>query len=81
LAKGAVAQSLIEIYRSIGGGWPSPYLGGSLNALPPVDEAPAEDIPPPDPMPLEDVNLDFPESIGPIPLIRQPESHAVEYRD
>lgn len=32
-AKGAVAQGLIEIYRSLGGGWPSPYLTEPMTVL------------------------------------------------
>jgi outer membrane protein TolC len=44
VAKGAVAQSLIAIYRSLGGGWPSPYLGADLptssGAAPAAEEVP-----------------------------------------
>lgn len=39
IAKGQVAQSLISIYRSLGGGWPSPYLSTPI-ALPEVTEEP-----------------------------------------
>ncbi|TWT37777.1 Toluene efflux pump outer membrane protein TtgF precursor [Posidoniimonas corsicana] len=38
LAKGEVAQSLVAIYRALGGGWPSPFLSTPIAALPPVDE-------------------------------------------
>ncbi|TWU28123.1 efflux transporter outer membrane subunit [Bythopirellula polymerisocia] len=30
VAKGEVAQSVIAIYRSLGGGWPSPFLGEAI---------------------------------------------------
>jgi NodT family efflux transporter outer membrane factor (OMF) lipoprotein len=57
VAQGAVAQSLISVYRAVGGGWPSPFLCDAIIELPPVDGAPAEEIipPPPQPLPAEDV--------------------------
>ncbi len=53
VAKGQVAQNVILIYRALGGGWPSPYLGEAEIDLPsgprqlPSDDAP-EEIPSPD---------------------------------
>lgn len=41
IARGAVAQNYIAIYRALGGGWPSPFLREAILELPPVDE-PAE---------------------------------------
>jgi outer membrane protein TolC len=38
LAKGAVAQSYIAIYRALGGGWPSPFLRDAIIELPPIGE-------------------------------------------
>jgi outer membrane protein TolC len=38
LAKGAVAQSYIAIYRALGGGWPSPFLHDAIIELPPIGE-------------------------------------------
>jgi hypothetical protein len=48
LAKGEVAQSLIAIYRALGGGWPSPYLGQStIEGFAPVAAPePGENTPP-----------------------------------
>lgn len=34
LAKGDLAQSLIAIYRALGGGWPSPALGDAMPVVP-----------------------------------------------
>ena len=34
VAKGAVAQNYIAIYRALGGGWPSPFLGEAIVELP-----------------------------------------------
>jgi len=67
VARGDVAQNLISIYRSLGGGWPSPFLAQPLLALPAVEELPAEeaDAPPAEDMPLPDDLLGFPESIAP----------------
>lgn len=62
LAKGAVAQSLIAIYRALGGGWPSPYLCTPAPSVP--SEPPTgEEIPPPEPLPSAEA-LDFPESVA-----------------
>ncbi|TWT92858.1 Outer membrane protein OprM precursor [Botrimarina colliarenosi] len=49
IAKGAVAQGVVAIYRSVGGGWPSPFLAQPV-VSPPVTaetmEAPdAEEVP------------------------------------
>jgi len=65
VAQGAVAQNYIAIYRALGGGWPSPFLGDAILELPadgePVegeepeepleeaDAAPAEELPALDP--------------------------------
>jgi len=38
VAKGAVAQNYIAIYRALGGGWPSPFLREAIIELPPIDE-------------------------------------------
>lgn len=56
VAKGEVAQALISIYRSLGGGWPSPYLSWQQRRLPPVEQqAPAADAPKmAEPVPLPD---------------------------
>jgi len=73
VAKGEVAQNLIAIYRSLGGGWPSPFLGQALIELPPVDEAPAEEIdasPTPEELPPADVSLGFPKSVDSAPVVR-----------
>ncbi|MEQ8848902.1 TolC family protein [Botrimarina sp.] len=54
LAKGAVAQGVVAIYRAVGGGWPSPYLAAGAPpvagevvpaepAQPPGDEPPGDD--------------------------------------
>lgn len=46
VAKGAVAQNYIAIYRALGGGWPSPFLRDAIIELPPTEGetvAPAED--------------------------------------
>ncbi|QDU89737.1 Outer membrane protein OprM precursor [Pirellulimonas nuda] len=54
LAKGQVAQSTISIYRALGGGWPSPYLGqADIGPVRPAEtpetvEAPAEELPSPE---------------------------------
>ncbi|MAT71198.1 MAG: transporter [Planctomycetaceae bacterium] len=40
-AKGDVAQNLISIYRAVGGGWPSPFLGQPVLQPPSVEEVPA----------------------------------------
>lgn len=48
LAKGDVAQSLISIYRALGGGWPSPYLSTPLVATSnPENSAAPEEVAPP----------------------------------
>ncbi|WP_218932293.1 efflux transporter outer membrane subunit [Adhaeretor mobilis] len=57
LTKGEVAQSLIAIYRALGGGWPSPFLGEAIVEINPVSEpkeaeeetADLEQLPPPNP--------------------------------
>ena len=72
LAKGDVAQSLIAIYRALGGGWPSPLLGSLIAELPAVgneaaeENEPAEEIDPPQPegLPLPVGSLEFPPSIA-----------------
>lgn len=59
VAKGAVAQNYIAIYRALGGGWPSEFLQDAILELPPIeetaeaekleeglDEPPAEELPP-----------------------------------
>lgn len=38
VARGAVAQNYIAIYRALGGGWPSPFLRDAIIELPPIDE-------------------------------------------
>ncbi|MEM9659235.1 MAG: TolC family protein, partial [Planctomycetota bacterium] len=70
VAKGAVAQSLIAIYRALGGGWPSPYLNGPPLPLPPTEESDAEEAeevapPVPDEPQPEATPLALPPSIGP----------------
>lgn len=70
VAKGAVAQNYIAIYRALGGGWPSEFLRDAIIELPPleetaeaeeleegIDEPAAEELPP--------LNLPGPESPGP----------------
>lgn len=71
VARGDVAQNVISIYRALGGGWPSPFLGEPIIELPPVelpaDEADAqqrEEMPSPDESP--DEALGFPESVAPV---------------
>lgn len=44
IARGAVVQNYIAIYRALGGGWPSPFLREAIIELPPVDE-PVENEP------------------------------------
>jgi NodT family efflux transporter outer membrane factor (OMF) lipoprotein len=62
--KGDVAQGLIAIYRSLGGGWPSPYLSGAVvpPAVPVADVDNAEEIvaPPADDQQEIDEVLDNP---------------------
>ncbi|QDV79319.1 efflux transporter outer membrane subunit [Botrimarina mediterranea] len=68
VAKGQVAQAYIAIYRSLGGGWPSPYLARGLT--PPVEAAEAidaaeEEIAAPpaiEPLPIEEA-LQLPEEV------------------
>lgn len=66
VAKGAVAQSVVAIYRSVGGGWPSPFLGSQVVRLPSVEE-PSLDVEPPgeaalpEEVPAPGVVLGFPE--------------------
>lgn len=45
-AKGDVAQSVVAIYRALGGGWPSPYLTQPIGPLSESEDAPnrAEEI-------------------------------------
>ncbi len=67
VAKGDVAQSLIAIYRALGGGWPSPFLGEAIVEFHPVDEPVdlvepeplLELLPPPDDLP------ELPEALAP----------------
>jgi NodT family efflux transporter outer membrane factor (OMF) lipoprotein len=48
LAKGDVAQGLIAIYRALGGGWPSPFLGDpNIAAVSGGDIVESEEIPAP----------------------------------
>lgn len=67
VARGDVAQSLIAIYRALGGGWPSPYLGVPAPARPQSDgpNADAEPIEAPseEELPPGDQALSFPGSI------------------
>ncbi|TWT34408.1 efflux transporter outer membrane subunit [Blastopirellula retiformator] len=53
-AKGNVAQGVVAIYRSLGGGWPSPYLGQPLGVTP---EPAGEEIEPPagEEIPIDEV--------------------------
>lgn len=68
VAKGQVAQAYIAIYRSLGGGWPSPYLAQGLT--PPVDaaeaiEAAEEELAAPpavEPLPIDEA-LKLPEEV------------------
>lgn len=81
VARGAVAQNYIAIYRALGGGWPSPFLGDAIIELPPTEEAidlPADlpTEPPAVPIPQEqlevppaellpEISLQIPASLGP----------------
>ena len=38
VAKGEVAQSVVAIYRALGGGWPSPFLGEAILEFPNEDK-------------------------------------------
>ena len=38
VARGAVAQNYIAIYRALGGGWPSPFLRNAILETPPIGE-------------------------------------------
>lgn len=60
VARGEVAQNLVAIYRAIGGGWPSPFLGAPIIELPPPQQNGAEDIPPIEAMPVPADELDNP---------------------
>lgn len=72
VARGDVAQNVISIYRALGGGWPSPFLGEAITTISPVDGVPAEvedeEIDTPEPEAVEEVSLGFPESIGRLPI-------------
>lgn len=56
IAQGEVAQSVVAIYRSVGGGWPSPFLGEAIASL---GEPPNPDV-------VEGEEVDA-EPIGPVP--------------
>lgn len=58
-AKGDVAQSVVSIYRALGGGWPSPYLRQPVPVTP-EPEAEAIDAPPADAELPIDVELENP---------------------
>lgn len=73
-AKGDVAQGLIAIYRALGGGWPSPFLGEPLLEIQPTEGAPAEEGEGPDEadsqeseeLPTPDEPLGLPDAIAPL---------------
>lgn len=70
IAKGEVAQSLISIYRALGGGWPSPYLGQpiievSQNGETGEEEEPGSDAQAEELLPTPDGALTQPKSIVP----------------
>jgi outer membrane protein TolC len=44
VAEGAIASSLVAVYRALGGGWQL-----RMNELPPMTPTTVEDIPPPPP--------------------------------
>ena len=60
VAKGQVAQAYIAIYRSLGGGWPSPYLAQGLtppvDAIDAIEAAEEEVVAPPavEPLPIDE---------------------------
>ncbi len=65
VVKGQVAQSTIAIYRALGGGWPSPYLGQAIPAPPPAEPpAPNTDGPAPEEIPAPDPPLAQPDTIS-----------------
>lgn len=73
VARGDVAQNLISIYRALGGGWPSPFLGQPVLELTP----PAEILDQPD----SDANGDpNDEEELPVPALslQLPKAYAVE---
>jgi len=80
VARGDVAQNLISIYRALGGGWPSPFLGQPLLALTP----PAEMLDDVDPDSGDDDNNNENDSENdeelPVPSLslRLPETYAPE---
>lgn len=77
VARGAVAQNYIAIYRALGGGWPSPFLGDAIIELPPIEPgielpteqppaaAPQEQLELPPVEPLPEISLQIPASLGP----------------
>lgn len=65
VAKGQVAQNVIAIYRALGGGWPSPFLG---DPMPPMAVA-AEPVEPGDSDIREEIDDAEP---LPIPELQQP---------
>lgn len=71
VAKGDVAQNLISIYRALGGGWPSPFLGEAILDFPTVEQPAAvagEVVPPEAPEPVEAPQLE------PLPALEEPQN-------
>lgn len=58
VSRGAVAQGVVAIYRSVGGGWPSSFLSQPVASLPDAEEAISE--PAAEVVPLELPALDLP---------------------